>query len=660
MQIVKDIKSSEESNLPLQLFHLKETVLLKFKYFAYPDLSFGSRLKKIQENIDLLLEKDEDLKMNLERFEVLKYFDDSNIDLYNDTEFIENISVFSKIIKQNIGIYFNKQVNIQKEFRSVYESAPEYINTLLQVISNYKLDERVDDFVTLLTLLPNRHISSILQNKYIATKYQNTISKIILKNPKNAEILIRVFNLNSKFKGYFLPSTNYLSIKDINELLLQYVKSNSSNLNYLKQIYQGKFTIDIETRVRSLANDIYNKKTQQLFEEQGFSVASSLEVSIAELKNDLIKITASNVGSNYNEKIEINEKWLSETLDYNSILQNMIYVLELVDSSFKFNAIPNNESEGVFDRVFGLNDPNGYSINTVFKITESQYTTMFMTYIKYLNQNGINIVEVFKWYFEEYLKKEYGVLNFELEVLDVQLPIRVLNNDLHTQFQRIIKMYHLYSKYEEVNLNEVDIETNKRFDELKSINGTKYIYLDSDILTACAHHLFSDQSILGIIDKDNKFYASLEAKKVNYNTLEDYLLFYVDLLLENSLVKIDNGFLTVESDKYYILKNLFFKSNINYFWSSDDDKREIDNMIINKELRASDSLLSKQEVDYFNYYLNDYFSNGLALRNKYSHGSSGNFTEEEHQKNYILLCYLMTLFVIKINEEFNYKFDFNK
>lgn len=86
----------------------------------------------------------------------------------------------------------------------------------------------------------------------------------------------------------------------------------------------------------------------------------------------------------------------------------------------------------------------------------------------------------------------------------------------------------------------------------------------------------------------------------------------------------------------------------------------IDELISNKELQTSNTSFSKKEIDYFNYYLNDFFTNGIALRNKYSYGSVGVATEDEHKNNYMWLCYLTVLFIIKMNEEINYKFDCDK
>ena len=91
------------------------------------------------------------------------------------------------------------------------------------------------------------------------------------------------------------------------------------------------------------------------------------------------------------------------------------------------------------------------------------------------------------------------------------------------------------------------------------------------------------------------------------------------------------------------------------YWKYSFEMREAINMMESKGLiEFGSSLLSKQECDYFNYYLNrSSFNNGLDLRNKYSHGTQPNREEdmEIHKSNYIIFLRLMVLIIIKINDE---------
>jgi hypothetical protein len=71
-------------------------------------------------------------------------------------------------------------------------------------------------------------------------------------------------------------------------------------------------------------------------------------------------------------------------------------------------------------------------------------------------------------------------------------------------------------------------------------------------------------------------------------------------------------------------------------------------MIKRDLLYTSSSLLSDQEGNYFDYYLNDsVFGNSLGLRNKYSHGTPG----ESNETDYFIFLKLMALLTIKIDND---------
>lgn len=70
------------------------------------------------------------------------------------------------------------------------------------------------------------------------------------------------------------------------------------------------------------------------------------------------------------------------------------------------------------------------------------------------------------------------------------------------------------------------------------------------------------------------------------------------------------------------------------------------------ELRIGSSLFSEPEQDYLNYMLNkSAFSNGLDLRNKYSHSTYPS-DEQTQLTDYVELLKIMILVIGKINEEF--------
>ena len=156
---------------------------------------------------------------------------------------------------------------------------------------------------------------------------------------------------------------------------------------------------------------------------------------------------------------------------------------------------------------------------------------------------------------------------------------------------------------------------------------------------------------------EHSFQELLESSKLVYSDIQDEDREFVDRLIEENIIIENNGVLSLSKPRYFILKDLYLNQAINFYWISRKWKEEINSMILNNELIGDNKLLSRNEIAYFNYYLNDTYPNGEALRNKYSHGSTNTLTDDEHEDNYNKLCYLMSLFTIKVNEEFNYRYD---
>lgn len=145
---------------------------------------------------------------------------------------------------------------------------------------------------------------------------------------------------------------------------------------------------------------------------------------------------------------------------------------------------------------------------------------------------------------------------------------------------------------------------------------------------------------------------------VNISEYEEYQKQSIQYLIDKKIVSIDEqGFLQfVNIGTVLILRDLFyngFSSTIYY------KKRNMIKLLEEMEQKGwiyfSNKLLSNQESDYFNYYLNKSdFANGFDLRNKYLHGTQRKkgSDDELHKMNYYTLLMLYVIIVIKINEEF--------
>lgn len=71
-----------------------------------------------------------------------------------------------------------------------------------------------------------------------------------------------------------------------------------------------------------------------------------------------------------------------------------------------------------------------------------------------------------------------------------------------------------------------------------------------------------------------------------------------------------------------------------------------------KKINHYSKLFSYSEANFISYCLNNKkYDNALAIRNKYLHGSTIYFKEDQHRTNYIILIKIFLIVIAKIEEE---------
>lgn len=209
------------------------------------------------------------------------------------------------------------------------------------------------------------------------------------------------------------------------------------------------------------------------------------------------------------------------------------------------------------------------------------------------------------------------------------------------------------------------------FESVKSLIDTKYIYGNdkSQEFNNIRYYFFSAQCLLHYTEKyRNKRYTSFyelllkeNVKANDYSRYSERLLNYV----------IDNGYVFIDSDDYIrvkdkrmitILNDLYNNEVINYWKYPLKYREKMDELIEKNMLLKGSTLFSKQEQDYFNFYLNQRsFNNTYDLRNKYLHGNKLKDDDENtHYNNYMLFLKLIILIIIKINDELCAKEEIKK
>ncbi len=187
-----------------------------------------------------------------------------------------------------------------------------------------------------------------------------------------------------------------------------------------------------------------------------------------------------------------------------------------------------------------------------------------------------------------------------------------------------------------------------------------YLNNDNEEAIIARNIMFSDQSNLTYFPcyEDNQYETLIERldlDKLYRNDIEKYQEQSLEWLIENGFVtQADDGeILLINRNRTKIYYRLHLDGVVVPSKLSDELKQEVQKLISEGKLVAENTLLTRHESNYIDYYLNKRsFINGHDLRNKYLHGTSTSHDNEHtHYKNYLHALRLLVTIMIKINDD---------
>ena len=144
-------------------------------------------------------------------------------------------------------------------------------------------------------------------------------------------------------------------------------------------------------------------------------------------------------------------------------------------------------------------------------------------------------------------------------------------------------------------------------------------------------------------------------ENIKYNDYPEYDKKDLDWLLQQKLIYVNgDGYIKINNqEKIMIYAELHYKEVINYWKKNPKIRAEIDKMVKDNNLELESSLFSRNEQDYFNFYLNmSEFIDGYDIRNSNLYGTQvGDRKSDIHYTRYLQILLLVILIVIKINDD---------
>lgn len=533
-----------------------------------------------------------------------------------------------------------------------------YHGDLLELLGRSKAYERCAA-ATVLTALSAAgvQLGEILGCKSLVRVYDAEVRMELLSSPRGAEHVLRKYLQEDVRGDVHLPRS--LTPEDSRALLERYIDGENANPNYVGLIASAVETpaAGVDARLKLRARRRVKDLNVKLF-KQNDGVRTGCEVRIADQAEPAVEELDESDGLVC--RYTYSQRWLDETSDNPSILNNFINLFGFVDRNGLLVLPSYSARLGVMERLMGTPGRTEYKVGAVFRTTDMSSLLQTRMYHHYLETKGIDLEQVISWFFEDYLVDEFQAENFSFTPSSAGTSYLEKVRHLFAEMESVASQFSLFAKDGELDRDLLAMGTEQvRYKDLPSLLEGNYLYsTETEEIASILNLLFSDQASVTYISEelrgDNGAMLLLQ-NEVSYDDFHDYQKPAIDHLIELGIVDNDGTRVQlINVEQFRILSALFNTECASYYHLSDRGRAVADAMVDKRWVERRSSLLSGAEGKYFNYFLNAAdFSNGPQLRNKYLHGSQVNTEgEDAHFHTYMTALRLTVALVIKMNDDF--------
>lgn len=630
----------------------------RVKYYSSNDWAYGQNLDKIT-TLEIPSYFEITINDAIEFYEISKYFKSGVRSRdWSDADFEEYLKK-SKLLQGQTNHFFSSLTDqvIILEYAKVDSR---YRSVFWELYEECKLFKKITPD-TFDQLIHSDHISptDLFKHKMIVKTYGSILRSFILENEELISIVLHWYeqNFNGSEKLY---RPLEFSSNDVCQYLMDYIHSSHPNPNRLQSIMFMSPIKDfpITDEIRLEAKRSYYTASERL-SETGISVEYGIQLSFSPDQNEITKVESKGTTA----LISYSSKWLLDSLDNPSILNNFIYLFEYTDiPQMRFLHVSKHSQVSAFESLFQDKSSKIYPVNSTFHFLNELAYMQMNAYYHFLKDHNIRLEDVLENFFTQYLQQEFGLPELRVTFPSEGTSYSEKCSLIAPAFESVLKQFQLYVRHGIIDFELVSMSSTPiQFKDISSRIPKKYVYGQGKDFQQLSFMLFSDQCLLAYVPR-------LHETGKEYECLCDLLLHETvnlsdymegdrksfEYLVQHGIIEFskDDDIRIKDYRKVGLLKDLYNNEVISRWHHEKPEQEVLDDWVDQGIVVEKSSLFSTPEADFLTYMLRSEYNNGLELRNRYLHGvQQVILNENDHMKNYFEFLRLFVLMAIKINDD---------
>ena len=581
-----------------------------------------------------------------------------------DDDYLNQLKVPVKEYNGIIAKFF-KALSVE-QIDVIYKSIEwGYRQTFWDIIDQFKMFNIISaDVLKRIAQENTNDFRSILKCEFIVEKFKGIIRDILLSKSDSAHIIIDKYiarHNSPSDRELFLPSN--LTMEDKEYIISRYLESDSPNLNYVRLICQNKDeqkNLILSPLIKVKANKLAEKLNDELMNDERtviveqtvgieFSNIEGIKPCSFKMENEIPKYTYS-------------VRFIKQC-DNIQLIANSCYLFNWMNRHFLLELINKNSEVDVLESISFDMSKNAYPAFNYFLTKNRISLYQLCGYNDILTGMQTSVEQELKKFYEVHLKDKYNYPSLTLSFSNVTDNWFNKCKVLLPELDSVVKQYNTFVEYDKVDIDIIKYLKPLKVTEGKSLLTNKYFEInkDNNDISRVLHNMFASGSLLYYVEpyKDKHYHCLYDLlsneNTVSYNNYENYQKHDIDFLVNHKILKKDdNGILSLFNiEQTVALKSLWDYHACAYWHYNAEGRNVLDEMFSKGWLVKNDNLLTTEECKYFSYYLdNKEFTNGLAYRNHYLHGSMPpKDNEDMHQTAYFTILKLLTIIILKIEDD---------